>query len=426
MSNKQWSTLVDFIANSNSTPSLNDVVDFLGCSEKGVGASSWKCIENTGAGTPSQSPTLSNPNLTDGSGNEWAIIDNGVSRLNAQLGLPEDFESQKYSGRTLLGDASQYNENAASPVHSWLGQDTDVAPNGSLQPNLGYMERNATVAGFASTGSIGIVGASHSRDITSGAAIGLIGAGVNDNEVNSNINVWGLYLDAKCYANALGATFGAEIAVANLGDYVDQYDVSNRKTTGTLYAAGADEAINGLTEDCTLGINFTANGAKWGGGISFGAASLRTFTDGGSESFSKAVVLRNSMQIGWENSSGLNWGYVRSSISDDTMSTSLTLRNDNVAIRSALNDNITTFTNGGVGNYFDMQSRNNAAPRISALGVSTDIDIRLIPKGSGTLDLEGTGIVQTASVPANFVANEIITIKVNGVNYRIPASTVAW
>lgn len=75
MANKEWSTLVDFIANSKSTPSVNDVVDFLGYSAKGIGGASWIFKSVTGQ-TPSQSPfkVAAGYAINDGSGNQWELI----------------------------------------------------------------------------------------------------------------------------------------------------------------------------------------------------------------------------------------------------------------------------------------------------------------------------------------------------------------
>lgn len=87
MANKEWSTLVDFIANSKSTPNVNDVVDFLGYSAKGIGGASWIFKGITGQ-TPSQSPAqLGDALLNDGDGNQWELVTKGLEINAASLGF---------------------------------------------------------------------------------------------------------------------------------------------------------------------------------------------------------------------------------------------------------------------------------------------------------------------------------------------------
>ncbi len=151
--------------------------------------------------------------------------------------------------RLFVGDAAfDYSGAKDAPVDqsTWLGKKDYVAPNGTLQPNLGWIEKNATFASYSSTGAIGMAGAAHNKEMpTGGAAIGVVGVGVNDNESGVTNNVWALYLDAKRYPNAKGTTWCAEMAIVNHGTYVDMHSADNRgKTTGISLVAGADPTIN--------------------------------------------------------------------------------------------------------------------------------------------------------------------------------------
>jgi len=65
------------------------------------------------------------------------------------------------------------------------------------------------------------------------------------------------------------------------------------------------------------------------------------------------------------------------------------------------------------------------AVTVSATGTDTNIDFRLQPKGTGVLDVYGTAAT-TAGVPAAFSAAEYLAIKVNGVTKYLPLATATW
>lgn len=231
-------------------------------------------------------------------------------------------------GRVAVGDtAFDLSENKSPTQMSWLGQSDYTAPNGSKQPNLGWIEKNARGTSFASEGAIGWAAAAHSKGMTGGAAIGLVGVGVNDNETNY-VSVWALYLDAKRYANTQGTTWGAEIAVANHGTYVGPESSALNKTIGIALMAGADPTINGLTDDCTQAIGVGNNGARWGAGINYGSSALRIInTESGVETYMRALLLRGSQRIGWEDGAGNTLNYINAKGTDPLQRTGIHLRN---------------------------------------------------------------------------------------------------
>lgn len=239
---------------------------------------------------------------------------------------------QRFS-RIAVGDtAFQFEGGRNTPVLSWLGKKDYIAPNGTQQPNLGWIEKNARGTSFASEGSIGWAAAAHSLYmLNGGVAIGLIGVGVNDNEANP-VSVWALYLDAKRFANAPGTTWGAEIAVANHGPYVAPESTSLAKAIGMALMAGADPKINGLTDDCTQAIGIGNNGAKWGAGVNFGSSSLRIINEAGLEPYMRALLLRGSQRIGWEESDGKTLNFINAKGTDPLQRTGIILRNRTVDI----------------------------------------------------------------------------------------------
>ena len=295
--------------------------------------------------------------------------------------------------RLAVGDTAFDNDGTRDgSAVSWLGKKDYVAPNGTLQPNLGWIEQNARGTSYASEGAIGFAGAAHSKDMSGGAVIGLAGVGVNDNETQE-VSTWALYLDAKRYANTLGATWGTEIAVCNHGPYVDAYDsTSSAKTYGIALQAGADPAVNGTTADCTAAITFGNNGAKWGAGLSFGGGSLRIFTNYTvSGSYMKAFSLRGNMRVGWEGNAGETLGYMMSTNTDPTQPSGILLRANRVDVVGS--DRPITRSVGHVGdkNYLQFESALTASSVvIRALSDDTSkASINIIPANGGEVQLSG-------------------------------------
>ena len=76
-----------------------------------------------------------------------------------------------------------------------------------------------------------------------------------------------------------------------------------------------------------------------------------------------------------------------------------------------------------------IEIRGNTAgsgPRITALGSDANIDLVLVPKGTGILNLDYVGAGASASVGANFVAERMIPIKTPFGTFYVPAKISPW
>ena len=285
--------------------------------------------------------------------------------------------------RLAVGDtAASLGAVKASTRLSWLGQKGYTAPNGTLQPNLGWIEQNARGTSYASEGSIGFAGAAHTAEMTGGAAIGLVGVGVNDND-NVAVNTWAMYADAKRYPNA-GTTWGAEIAVVNHGQYISAEYAGSGKTFGMALVAGADPTINGVTEDCSLALAINTNGSKWGQGVVFNN-SLRTFSsEVGVESYQKAIVLRNSNRIGWEDSSGATLNFINAKSTSFDQRTGIHFKNRMIDLEGAGMHMMRITHADGDNGYFRVFTASDANPvlRLGTEGAA-NCSVQLEAAGSG-------------------------------------------
>ena len=274
---------------------------------------------------------------------------------------------------------------------SWLGQKVP-APNGTLQPGLGWFEKNARLSGFTSHGTIGIAGATHSAGSPNSAAnIAIAGAAVQDNH-DARSTVWALYLDAKNDGRSVGGVFGAEIAICNHGPYADAYAPTNAKTTALLLQSGADPVINGATEDTTSAIGIANAGSKFGVGINYGGGSLRIFNNPGPlGNYMKAAALRGNMTYVWEGTAGEVFGYINSINNDATQPSGIMMRANRVDILGS--DRAISESIGHVGdkNYFQFESAATAS-NVLIRALSADASkagISLIPSNGGEIQVSG-------------------------------------
>lgn len=294
--------------------------------------------------------------------------------------------------RAFIGEAIPSDGNKPVAASSWLGLKTNIAPNGSQQPGLGWIETGSRFASYASAGAIGLSGAAHSEGATPGAAnIGILGAAVQDNHDVSS-TVWAMYLDAKNDGNSVGAVFGAEIAICNHGAYVDQYAPSAAKTTALLLQSGADTAVNGITNDTTNAMAIANAGSKFGIGINYGGGSLRIFNSPGPlGNYMKAAALRGNMTYVWEGNAGELYGYINSINTDATQPSGIMMRANRVDVLGS--DRPISRSVGHIGdkNYLQFESAATASSvLIRALSDDTSkAGITLIPSNSGEIQVSG-------------------------------------
>lgn len=452
---------------STVTFSANIVIKTSGYTTSGTGSGSWKQNSVTGQ-TASQSPAqLASALLNDANGNQWALVVTDSVDVKSFGATGDDvtddllaFNAAGASGATeiiitpgdynLSADAvsssdvvwvmrrgayftgigalvtdnnniisyAPYYDNPSAINLTWMG----VAPLA-----VEYLAKNAVISGIASLGAIGIMGAARASKQSGGSAIGTAGFSYNDN-TTSVVRAWGLYSEATCGVGAMGTTFGEEIAMATLDSYVDSYDASIQKTIGLLIASGAaSQFLGGAAEDTTQAINIQQNGTRFGRGLMFDVNSLRLFTDSGGVSHGKAVILRNSHQIGWENGSGDSWGFVRSRISNTLNETAVELKDNIVDLMGYQNTSIGIFQhNSNAVNHLKFQNSVTAfAPIISAEGTNANIDLRINPKGTGKVRIGTTFFPATNA--ANFTADNVLELKdAAGIVYRIPCRTSLW
>ncbi|MGB7801431.1 phage tailspike protein [Buttiauxella sp.] len=287
--------------------------------------------------------------------------------------------------RMFIGDAAAQSDGYSGGATTWLGLKNDIAPNGSLQPGLTWPERNAQFASFTSLGGGAIVGAAHTKQLTGGSSQALIGVGVNDNETVLT-SCRGMYLDAKRYANSVGPAYSAEMQIANLGTFIDEYSSTRQKTYGIALFSGGDPAINGTTNDVTVALSIANNGSRFGTGLTFSTSALRVISEAGLPDYGRAMTLRGGQRIGWEDSAGGTRAFITSSVSDNTRRMGIQFQN---GVFDIVGPTAIAFRASGVvgdTGYIRTYSSDavNQTVRLTVEGL-TDASVSLEGRGSGNI-----------------------------------------
>lgn len=287
--------------------------------------------------------------------------------------------------RMFIGDAASQSDGFRGGATTWSGQKNDVAPNGSLQPGLTWPERNAQFASFTSLGGGAIVGGAHTKELAGGSSQALIGIAVNDNE-SVLTSCRGMYLDAKRYANSVGPAYAAEMQIANLGTFVDEYANSTQKTFCLSLFSGGDPAINGTTNDVTTALSIANNGSRFGTGITFSSGALRVISEAGLADYGRAMTLRGGHRIGWEDGAGVTRSYINSVISDTTKRVGILFQNGVVDLNGP--SSIALRASGLVGDsgYLRVNSTDAVSQnvRLTIEGL-TDSSLTLEGRGTGNI-----------------------------------------
>ena len=327
----------------------------------------------------------------------------------------------RFADRVFMGAAAAqtngYKIDTTPPTGTFL----------TTQMGAFWMERGATVLSVAPGGEFGGVFASRTSDkAASGyygtATIGVLGIVEND-DVSANQTIgWAGYFEANRGTNNK-VVYGLEISVKNKGDnkISNPYSI-DFGSTGVWLPAGGDSIYNGVNANpCATAIMIgrgddhgnTALPMTWNKGIIFNADSI-TGTDG---------VTGVGVAIEMAKGHIINWAIPVTAQSGATIRSEV----DTYASRQGIifaNDQ-TQFTTGGSGftaiigkaSGVDNQIRifsesTGTGPQIQAAGADTNIDLRLIPKGTGKISFGNLSATADAPITG------YIEIKDSGGNIR--------
>ena len=341
--------------------------------------------------------------------------------------------------RLTIGDAVDQNGKKSPGVQkTWVGF--------SAGGRLTYFDSRSQLGVYSSDGFVAGSFASRSSDNVETGELNTIGmASYVDND-NANAadkkSAWSFYGHAAVHEeNEFTACIEVDIVDVSGAATVEvnPYQTGITGTTaGVWVAAGGETAQGGETPTTYIGCGFglVANtGAdafnRFVKGIVISANSIAG-TDGLTGT-GTAIEMAKGHEVKWTYGStpGQTGLTIRSDNNSAATQTLLVAANGNFAVKgldAGLTSETTLFKVGALNdaaNFISVTPTvSGGNPLLAVEGSDADIDLRVQPKGTGTINV--IKAATAASIPANFSASHYLAIKLNSVTYYMPVSNATW
>lgn len=307
----------------------------------------------------------------------------------------------RFADRVFMGAAAAqtngYKYDTTPPTGTFL----------TTQMGAFWMERGATTISVAPFGDFGGTFAARTSDKAGTgyygtATIGILGVVENDDSsVNQTIG-WAGYFEANRGTNNK-VVYGLEISVKNKGANATSNPYSiNFASTGIWMPAGGDASYNGVNANpCTTAIMIgrgddqgnPALPMTWNKGIIFNANGI-TGTDGVTGT-GIAIEMAKGHIVNWAISTGQAGASIRSDVDTYASRQGIIFANDQIQFTTGGSFTALIGKGSGTDNQVRIfSSVAGSAPQIQAGGSDTNIDLQLVPKGTGYIQFgnrTGTG-----------------------------------
>jgi hypothetical protein len=385
--------------NSSTRPVCDKLAENI--SVEDFGADPTSAVNSTTAFTNAGSALAkSEVNITPGSfllnsdpaptGNPTWVLQNGASITGAG---------------NLLGNAVS---RSIDYTPSWVTNSYDNA--------WGYMPPNSVQTNYVKSGNLAFTAMA---EVTGNQAVGSATIGFSSAIENKNT---GFGASWCYYGTTLGNTNNLTAAT-----HCVEYDISaastNVGTTIGIAMNAGGEAANmpgmGYTfQSVGVALQIAVNNAGNYANVNFVRGLY--ITDNAIEpTFNTAINLSQNHSIRWTGVGFSQLSSIQSTVTNTADATSIAFNDFGFFVNNAGNYPLFQLNNGtstSATNYFliDAATTGNA-PTINAIGVDTDVDLKLFPKGTGCVDIASTGVSPTAGSLAGY-----LPIKINGTTFKIP------
>lgn len=352
----------------------------------------------------------------------------------------------RLSGRALIGENWEHNlgVDGQNPDGSWL-----QAVSGG---RYNYYEDNARLSVVSSFG-IGIASAVRMALAGSGTPDGIAIAGHGRNDLsNTDADLWVAYLDGVKVFSGAGDTKTLEVQIANLpgpspqGGLDPYKSFVNGKTVGASIAAGADASVHGPSFAVDVGLQFANNGAVMHTGINFRWNAIRregqadtAGASGHHDSYARAIAFAHKQGMSFFSREADGLGdrkevtRILSSTNSPTNYATLEFADEGMIYRSNMPGGFDAESDpmfqvdlvAGGDNYLAVSAAQlGAPPALRARGNSTNINLRLRPKGTGVVQFGYDA--EAASTPGDFSADWLAEISFDNQVGFIPIMLAKW
>lgn len=345
------------------------------------------------------------PNNTEADNGAHVIVDALGRRWEQVLGSEhtgmfwDDYGAVNYriGDRLLVGDAVKNGRNIANQS-DWLtqyqlsrGRTNGFSQSGQMvvQSGTGSNETGASNA---------LVAGSQTASLTDNYnSIGVLGISVANKRTGVG-NAYGGYFEGFRESNTRGGAYGIEVDSINFGSpsSTDPYYQSADQVIGVQIAAGG-ELHNLQQSSCAVGVNIQNNGSSYDRGINIGATAISGCDGVNGEG--TAIALAKGHTIQWfGDRDSKTWGVQ----SVATAGGGGIVRMGNTFLNLLNPAGIPTFQVSWVPNsttFLSLRPSADGTPiQLVADGIPDNIDIQLVPKGTGKIWL---GEFKSASGTAN-------------------------
>ena len=327
---------------------------------------------------------------------------------------------------TVSGSATWIFEKGATTTGSGvlpgniISRSTTFAPawiNNSYNAAWAYMPPNSVQTNYVKSGGLAFTAMAQST-LSNGATIGFSSAMENiSGGTGSTWNFYGTSLANSSSLNASTVNVEYDIAAAS----------TNVGTTVGIAINAGGEAANqpgkGYTfQSVGAAIQIAQNNIGNYANVNF-SKGLYITSNAIEPTFNTAINLSQNHSIRWTGTGFSQLSYIQSTVSNASQATGIAFTQYGLFVNSASNYPLIQVNNTpstGATNYLLFSANNTGtAPVINSIGVDTNIDLKLFPKGTGCVDIASTGVVSTAGSLFGY-----LPIKVNGTTFKIPLYNV--
>jgi len=245
---------------------------------------------------------------------------------------------------------------------------------------------------LSENGQIALTVGSRAKDLSSGygslqTTIGLAHFAFNDDVFATSgrhVTVYAGYFEAQTLSGASGLAFAAEMDAVNFAS------VATPPTPGTPIVYGSTVALwlasggsHTSVNDASMALGIKDNGARFQAGIVFGANAL-TMSGG----FGSAIKMAKGHLLQWHDASDAVGSSVGSTVATAANAQYLQFQDGGLVVGSAATGNA-LFTVQQIANAVNglavQPAVSGGGGQLLAVGSDTNININLIPKGSGVI-----------------------------------------
>jgi hypothetical protein len=313
--------------------------------------------------------------------------------LDAPIQYPSGFLYTEHGGkvnrltdRLFVGGASVNPGTNVTIQPDWLTtfQLAKGRANGFIQSAQSAI-LSSTNANFQNGGNALVTASETSKLFDGYNAIGIIGIGVA-NKTSGAGHAYAGYFEAYRELGVTGGAYGIEIDVMNYAAaaVTDPYQQATGQVIGLQIAAGGEYPTTGQF-DVSAAVNIQKNiGSTFTRGIVFGSDAI-TMTSG----IGEAIAFASGHKMQWYGAAGVLTNSIYSVATTTANSIEQRFVNDAVNFRTYLGKPVfqVAAAAGGAGvNYLSARGAlTTVPPALSAAGDDTNIDLQLVPKGTGVL-----------------------------------------